>query len=48
MGEILGLGCTHYPGLLLPDDRLPGRRKSSCYRKPPIAAPGLPRCRPTR
>jgi len=24
MGEILGLGCTHYPGLLLPDERLPG------------------------
>jgi hypothetical protein len=23
MGEILGLGCTHYPGLLLPDERLP-------------------------
>ena len=22
MGEILGLGCTHYPGLLLPDERL--------------------------
>ena len=21
MGEILGLGCTHYPGLLLPDER---------------------------
>jgi len=24
MGEILGLGCTHYPGLLLPDERMPG------------------------
>jgi hypothetical protein len=24
MGEILGLGCTHYPGLLLPDERLAG------------------------
>ena len=24
MGEILGLGCTHYPGLLGPDDKLPG------------------------
>lgn len=24
MGEVLGLGCTHYPGLLLPDERLPG------------------------
>ena len=24
MGEILGLGCTHYPGLLLPDEQLPG------------------------
>ena len=24
MGEILGLGCTHYPGLLSPDERLPG------------------------
>ena len=24
MGEILGLGCTHYPGLLLPHERLPG------------------------
>jgi hypothetical protein len=24
MGEILGLGCTHYPGLLLPDEKLPG------------------------
>jgi len=23
MGEILGLGCTHFPGLLLPDERLP-------------------------
>ena len=23
MGEILGLGCTHYPGLTLPDERLP-------------------------
>jgi glutamate racemase len=22
MAEILGLGCTHYPGLLLPDERL--------------------------
>src|SRR5215469_1065066 len=24
MGEILGLGCTHYPGLLQPDEKLPG------------------------
>jgi hypothetical protein len=24
MGEVLGLGCTHYPGLLLPDERMPG------------------------
>ncbi len=24
MGEILGLGCTHYPGLLQPDAQLPG------------------------
>ena len=24
MAEILGLGCTHYPGLLQPDERLPG------------------------
>jgi hypothetical protein len=24
MGEVLGLGCTHYPGLLAPDDKLPG------------------------
>jgi len=24
MGDILGLGCTHYPGLLLPDERMPG------------------------
>jgi len=24
MGEIIGLGCTHYPGLLLPDERMPG------------------------
>src|SRR5436305_10411756 len=24
MGEILGLGCTHYPGLLGADDKLPG------------------------
>ena len=24
MGEIIGLGCTHYPGLLQPDERLPG------------------------
>jgi hypothetical protein len=23
MGEIIGLGCTHYPGLTLPDERLP-------------------------
>ena len=23
MGEILGLGCTHYPGLTVPDDKLP-------------------------
>ena len=23
MGEILGLGCTHYPGLMVPDERLP-------------------------
>jgi Catalytic LigB subunit of aromatic ring-opening dioxygenase len=24
MAEIIGLGCTHYPGLTLPDERLPG------------------------
>ncbi len=24
MAEILGLGCTHYPGLLQSDERLPG------------------------
>ncbi|MGH7098702.1 MAG: hypothetical protein ACREE4_13690 [Stellaceae bacterium] len=24
MAEILGLGCTHYPGLLGPDEKLPG------------------------
>ena len=24
MGEILGLGCTHYPGLTVPDEQLPG------------------------
>jgi Catalytic LigB subunit of aromatic ring-opening dioxygenase len=24
MAEIIGLGCTHYPGLLQPDDQLPG------------------------
>ena len=24
MAEIIGLGCTHYPGLLQPDERLPG------------------------
>src|SRR5215468_3793089 len=24
MGEILGLGCTHYPGLTMPDEQLPG------------------------
>ena len=24
MGEILGLGCTHYPGLREPDAQLPG------------------------
>ena len=24
MAEIIGLGCTHYPGLLQPDDKLPG------------------------
>ncbi len=23
MGEILGLGCTHYPGLTVPDEQLP-------------------------
>jgi hypothetical protein len=23
MGEILGLGCTHYLGLTVPDERLP-------------------------
>ena len=22
MGEILGLGCTHYPGMTVPDERL--------------------------
>jgi len=24
MAEIIGLGCTHYPGLLQPDEKLPG------------------------
>ena len=24
MGDILGLGCTHYPGLTVPDEQLPG------------------------
>ena len=24
MAEIIGLGCTHYPGLLQPDEQLPG------------------------
>ena len=23
MGEIIGLGCTHYPGVTVPDERLP-------------------------
>jgi hypothetical protein len=23
MGEILGFGCTHYPGLTVSDERLP-------------------------
>jgi len=23
MGEIIGLGCTHYPGLTVTDERLP-------------------------
>jgi len=23
MGEIFGVGCTHYPGLTVPDKRLP-------------------------
>ena len=36
MGEILGLGCTHYPGLTVPDERLP----ASFHRL--LAAPGVP------
>ena len=36
MGEILGLGCTHYPGLTVPDERLP----AGFYRL--LTAPGVP------
>jgi hypothetical protein len=36
MGEILGLGCTHYPGLTVPDERLP----ASFHRL--LTAPGVP------
>src|SRR6516165_6084057 len=36
MGEILGLGCTHYPGLTVPDERLP----SGFHRL--LTAPGVP------
>jgi hypothetical protein len=34
MGEILGLGCTHFPVLLLPDEYLPGRFQ--------LTAPNIP------
>src|SRR4029077_15118315 len=36
MGEILGLGCTHYPGLTVPEERLP----ASFHRL--LTAPGVP------
>ena len=36
MGEILGLGCTHYPGLTVPDERLP----AGFHRL--LTAPGVP------
>jgi hypothetical protein len=36
MGEILGLGCTHYRGLTVPDERLP----ASFHRL--LMAPGVP------
>ena len=36
MGEILGLGCTHYPGLTAPDERLP----AGFHRL--LTAPGVP------
>src|SRR5499427_3426113 len=36
MGAILGLGCTHYPGLTVPDERLPASFHSL------LTAPGVP------
>jgi hypothetical protein len=36
MGEILGLGCTHYPGLTVPDERLPAGFQRL------LTAPGVP------